>query len=245
MSRADQQFDTALTSDRDNVPALMGKGIILYGKKKYEDALATFQHALRTNPLKCPASLRACIGMCLFELENMEKAELAFQRALQLDPTCVPALVGLTTLVLNSENDDLQKATMALGYQLRAFQIDNDNPVVLNHIADSFFQKGDLDKVEICATRIINSTTSNQIRGEAYYHMARMYHSRQDYEEAFRYYYQLVNQLHPDHVRGRFGLGQMYLKKRDINSAILQFEHVLRIVPDNFESHKVRIRTLN
>ena len=64
---------------------------------------------------------------------------VAFERALTLDPQCVGALVGLAILELNCKESDSIKT----GVQLlsKAYTIDSNNAMVLNHLANHFFYK--------------------------------------------------------------------------------------------------------
>lgn len=69
----------------------------------------------------------------------MLSRRLSFERALQMDPHCVGALVGLAIIRLNrQETDDIKSGVNMLS---KAYAIDQNNPMVLNHLANHFFFK--------------------------------------------------------------------------------------------------------
>lgn len=64
---------------------------------------------------------------------------LAFKRVLDLDKENVSALVALAILDMNTlEQEAIRRGVESLG---RAYQIEQENPVVLNHLANHFFYK--------------------------------------------------------------------------------------------------------
>ena len=63
----------------------------------------------------------------------------AFERAIQMDPQCVGALVGLAICRINrKEADDIRAGVNMLS---KAYSIDPNNAMVLNHLANHFFFK--------------------------------------------------------------------------------------------------------
>ena len=77
----------------------------------------------------------------------MEKSKSAFKRALELDQKSVGALIGLAILELNTKfqgGDSMENNNkVKQGVQLlsQAYQVENENPLVLIHLADHFFHK--------------------------------------------------------------------------------------------------------
>lgn len=79
------------------------------------------------------------MGHCFAKMNKLEKARLAFERALQLDDQCVGALVGLAIMDLNLNTpDSIKSGVQRLS---KAYSIDPQNPMVLNHLANHFFFK--------------------------------------------------------------------------------------------------------
>ncbi|XP_062869017.1 RNA polymerase-associated protein CTR9 homolog isoform X2 [Trichomycterus rosablanca] len=236
MDQADAQFHFVLNQSTNNIPALLGKACISFNKKDYRGALAYYKKALRTNP-GCPAEVRLGMGHCFVKLNKLEKARLAFSRALELNPKCVGALVGLAILELNSKEADSVKN----GVQLlsRAYTIDPSNPMVLNHLANHFFFKKDYSKVQHLALHAFHNTEVEAMQAESCYQLARSFHVQEDYDQAFQYYYQATQFASSTFVLPFFGLGQMYVYRRDKENAAQCFEKVLKAYPNNYETMKI------
>ncbi|KPP59315.1 RNA polymerase-associated protein CTR9-like [Scleropages formosus] len=213
-----------------------GKACISFNKKDYRGALAYYKKALRTNP-GCPAEVRLGMGHCFVKLNKLEKARLAFSRALELNSTCVGALVGLAVLELNNkEADSIKNGVQLLS---RAYTIDPSNPMVLNHLANHFFFKKDYSKVQHLALHAFHNTEVEAMQAESCYQLARSFHVQEDYDQAFQYYYQATQFASSTFVLPFFGLGQMYVYRRDKENAAQCFEKVLKAYPNNYETMKI------
>ncbi|KAG5264191.1 hypothetical protein AALO_G00273180 [Alosa alosa] len=236
MDQADAQFHFVLNQSTNNIPALLGKACISFNKKDYRGALAYYKKALRTNP-GCPAEVRLGMGHCFVKLSKLEKARLAFGRALELNSKCVGALVGLAVLELNSkEADSIKNGVQLLS---RAYTIDPSNPMVLNHLANHFFFKKDYSKVQHLALHAFHNTEVEAMQAESCYQLARSFHVQEDYDQAFQYYYQATQFASATFVLPFFGLGQMYIYRRDRENAAQCFEKVLKAYPNNYETMKI------
>ncbi|XP_026071799.1 RNA polymerase-associated protein CTR9 homolog isoform X2 [Carassius auratus] len=236
MDQADAQFQFVLNQSTNNIPALLGKACISFNKKDYRGALAYYKKALRTNP-GCPAEVRLGMGHCFVKLNKLDKARLAFGRALELNSKCVGALVGLAVLELNNkEADSIKNGVQLLS---RAYTIDPSNPMVLNHLANHFFFKKDYSKVQHLALHAFHNTEVEAMQAESCYQLARSFHVQEDYDQAFQYYYQATQFASSTFVLPFFGLGQMYVYRRDKENAAQCFEKVLKAYPNNYETMKI------
>uniref|UniRef100_A0A671PTI0 RNA polymerase-associated protein CTR9 homolog n=1 Tax=Sinocyclocheilus anshuiensis TaxID=1608454 RepID=A0A671PTI0_9TELE len=236
MDQADAQFQFVLNQSTNNIPALLGKACISFNKKDYRGALAYYKKALRTNP-GCPAEVRLGMGHCFVKLNKLEKARLAFGRALELNSKCVGALVGLAVLELNNkEADSIKNGVQLLS---KAYTIDPSNPMVLNHLANHFFFKKDYSKVQHLALHAFHNTEVEAMQAESCYQLARSFHVQEDYDQAFQYYYQATQFASSTFVLPFFGLGQMYVYRRDKENAAQCFEKVLKAYPNNYETMKI------
>ena len=130
----------------------------------------------------------------------------------------------------------------AMNYLKKAFQIDPQNSMVLNHLANHFFFKNDLEKVQTLASNAFKNTKISEIKGEAFYYLGRLYHHQQMFDQAFNYYNQVTSQYWPDFSLGHFTLGQMYIQRNEIDKAITEFLKVAKSYPENFETQKVDVR---
>ncbi|KAK6057488.1 putative ATP synthase F1, epsilon subunit [Cooperia oncophora] len=163
--------------------------------------------------------------------------EVAFERALELQNDNVCALSALAILDYNTHTvEGAQSAVLCLG---QAYSLEPENPVVLVHLANHFFFKGEMNKVERLAWHAMNMTESDEIKAEACYILARYFHFNRDYEKAFKYYYQATTLNHPTFVLPQYGLGQLYIMRGEFNQAITAFETVLKVMPNNIDTMKV------
>eukprot|EP01114_Cavostelium_apophysatum_P004221 TRINITY_DN1439_c0_g2_i1.p1 TRINITY_DN1439_c0_g2~~TRINITY_DN1439_c0_g2_i1.p1 ORF type:complete len:1096 (-),score=375.65 TRINITY_DN1439_c0_g2_i1:61-3174(-) len=235
VTRASDYFDNVLKANPKNVPALLGKGCIYFNKGSYDEALKCYRTVLLTNP-HCSASVRLGLGLCYYRLNKKEPARLSFERVLQLDHRNVEAMVGLAIIELNTEGPKSIPKAVKLFKQ--AFELNPQNPMVLNHLADHYFFRNDFEKAQELALQAYHNTEVEKIKAESCFHIARAYHARGDYDNAFQYYYQ-SSQHWADFPLTQFRLGQMYLYKLETEKAVTCFEHVLTTDPNNYESLKI------
>lgn len=231
--KAELLFDTALVSNNNNITAILGKACVLYHKANYKGALDQYKQVLQLNP-DAPASIRVGVGLCHYKLNNLELARKSFKRALQLNEFNSNAEVALGIMNLNENN-----AKNAITVHFRnAIMFDSKHPVALNKLADHFFITDNLPKVHELASNAFANTRMNDIKSEAVYHRARVYHREQQMDNAFKYYQQAV-QLNPENLLARFGLGQIFIARSENDKAIQQFEHIAKVNQDSYEVFKI------
>lgn len=237
LERSLQNFDTVLEVNPTSTPALLGKARIYFHKEKYEVALKTFMKVLSTNPT-CPPSVRLGVGFCLYRLDAIELAQKAFERVLQLDENNVEALVSLAVLLMNNVSNDSQKIAEAMKLLVKAYQIQSTHPRVLNFLANHFFYKGELQKVENLATTAFKNTEVVEIRAESLYLLGRSRQMQKDYATAHEHY-SAATRLWPAFSLAQYGLGQTCLYKEDTDTAISCFEQAFNAYPDSYECLKI------
>ncbi|KAL3097804.1 hypothetical protein niasHS_000539 [Heterodera schachtii] len=237
VEQADAQFNFVINQSQGNegrvIPAMMGKACIAFNRKDYKAALHQYKRCLKQNP-NSPADVRVGMGHCFARLGHMDKAKLAFERALQIDPNNVPSIIALAILELNSGiSEGIRNGIQALG---QAYHREPENPMVLNHLANHFFYKQDIEKTHNLASAAHQLADNDAMRAESMYHLARCYHKKQDYHHAFQFYYQATTLSHPKFVLPYFGLGQIYIYREEYENAIVAFEKVLKMVPNDIDT---------
>ena len=170
----------------------------------------------------------------------MERAVDAFTRALNLDGRCVGALIGLAVINLNQKDS----RSIRDGIQLlsTAYKYDNNQALVLVHLANHFFFKKDMNKVQHLANHAIANTEHQQIRAEACYQLGRCYHVQGDYDQAFKFYYQATQFSSPKYALPFYYMGLMYLQRgemADKEQAIQCFEKILKEYPNEHDTMKI------
>ena len=231
--RAWEYFNTVLEGNENNTPSLLGKACIAYNKKRYEEALSLYRIALERNPFYCPANVRLGLGLCYYRLNRMDLAKKCFQRVLQLEPNNSSALAALAVLSLNSKMTNQAKRLLS-----EAYQRDPTNSAVLSHLSHQYFNKGNREKSRFLAQGAVSHTEVPEIKAEAYYHLAQNDHKDGNFQSAYSNYLKAV-QKWPDFVLAQFGLGQMYIHRKEYSKAINCFETVLKRYPDNQDSLKI------
>ena len=213
LDQADNQFNFVLDQDPNSIPALLGKACIAFNKRDYKGALGHYKKCIRLNP-ECPADVRLGIGLCYYKMNKMERAVDAFTRALNLDGRCVGALIGLAVINLNQKDS----RSIRDGIQLlsTAYKFDNNQALVLVHLANHFFFKKDMNKVQHLANHAIANTEHQQIRAEACYQLGRCYHVQGDYDQAFKFYYQATQFSSPKYALPFYYMGLMYLQRGEM-----------------------------
>jgi len=242
--QADAQFNFVLqqqqqSGEPENVPSLLGRACIEFNKKEANgkrNALALYKKALQVCP-NCPADVRLGLAICFYKLNMLEKAEEAFSKALALDPRCVGALTGLAVIELNRKTNSSIKR--GIEHLSKAFKIEPTDAMVLTLLADHFFYANEHEKVIKLATRAMENTENEAMQAQACYQLARAYHRRKEYDNAFEYYYKATQFGGSQFFLAYYGLGQMYIHRKEYESAIQAFETVLRNNPDNHETLKI------
>jgi len=248
LNEAFRSFTMTLEKIPSCIPALIGKGRIQYGRKQYRQALKTYQTALSyASGNDYSVEIRLGIGLCYHQLGMNVEAKTAFKRCLQVNPskTNPVSLVLLAIMELNESKDrELgivhQETSLKQGLQhmQMAHSANKKDPVVLNMLANHFFLTKDFAKSIKCATRAYNISRQNQVKAEAAYQVARAQHQMQQYDDAFKHYGEAL-QLNPDHILSQFGIGQLHLKRGEIDQAIQFFDKVYTTEPRCIEALKV------
>ncbi|KAF2076983.1 hypothetical protein CYY_001692 [Polysphondylium violaceum] len=237
VDRAETNFQKVLDlASKDStipgIPAKLGHACILFNKGNYDKALDTYQKVIHQNA-NCSPSVRLGLGYSYFKLGRNERAKESFERVLQLDQDNVEALIGLSLVLMNED-----QLAQAMELILQAYKLSPTNPIVLNHLANHYFFRGELSKVHPLAFAAFNNTDVSHIKAESCYLIARAYHAMEKWKEALQYYHQAVLKC-KDFYLAQYGLGQTYLHNGDFDKAIACFELVLEKQPNNYETLQV------
>ncbi|CAD6190371.1 unnamed protein product [Caenorhabditis auriculariae] len=211
---ADQQFNFVIKQEATMVLAMIGKAVIAFTKRDYKTAIYFYRRALRAKSADTP-EIRVGLAYCFAKIGKPDKAEMAFERARDLDPNCIEALAGLAILRENLQDENSIKA--ALDLLSEAFRVKSDHPLVLVQLANHFFYKKDYVRVEQLAWHAL----------------------QKNFEKAFKYYYQSTQLNYGDLTLSFYGLGQMYIQRKEWDKAIDCFETVLTRIPNNADTLKV------
>eukprot|EP00003_Mantamonas_plastica_P016967 TRINITY_DN2837_c0_g1_i3.p1 TRINITY_DN2837_c0_g1~~TRINITY_DN2837_c0_g1_i3.p1 ORF type:complete len:428 (-),score=123.55 TRINITY_DN2837_c0_g1_i3:644-1927(-) len=206
-AKAQDAFNTSLEAMADNTPAMLGSALLSFIRKDFAGALKIYKKLIETKP-NCPPEVRVGLGLCYSNLGFDSLSRKCFERALELDPNNVEAIVALAVMELNHASGSPDVVRGAMNLLKRAYYLDKTNPNVLNRLADHFFHKRDLKRVEHLALSALDHANSSKIKAESFFQLGRAHHYLNDYPVAFKYYNQAVN-LWKTYPLPKFGLGQM------------------------------------
>lgn len=246
-----------LRDNPDSRIARIGLAICLFHGEKFEDALKELTQVMvsvlqntkkRDDDLKGVFSgLRTAIGIIWSRLNQPDKAIDAFQLQLEQTPENDKVLSGLGVLLLNRHYERMSLAktdeekdvvtedyNQAIKYFSEAYKINPSNALASNHLSNYFFtytQDRDYKKISNLALKAHHSTTNSKIRAESFYFLGRSAHAQGQYDEAFKHYSE-ATLLNPSFLLPFYGMGQIYLHKKQETKAIECFSKVLEKYPD-------------
>jgi RNA polymerase-associated protein CTR9 len=232
-SDADSCIKNALQADPNCIPALLGKAFLLTHDGAYKKALLLYQKVLRLNP-DAPSDARVGIGLCFYHLKNFNLARAAFERVLQIDPHHEDALIAMAVLMMNTPSLDNHLAR-AIDYIHRAYKVNPSNPIVLNHLADNLFFKGDFaGSLRVAEWAKDVAGVPDTVQAETFYQIARCYHVQAEYDRAFNNY-KFAHERNPEHTLAMFGYAQLLMRQNAFDEASRLLERVSEKYRDNFE----------
>lgn len=217
-------FKFCLEKSPNNLAALLGQACFFFFSGNFRGALAHFQLILRSNPQF--NEIRAAIGFCFARLGFKDMAFKAFTRVLQVDPENEAAMLALGFFQLDKESQ-LQAGLLQMK---NVFQLNRANAVAQIHLANHFFFKKDPVKAKSLAEGALHHATSDKIKAEAYFILAKISHVAGNFSEALNNY-QLASKLAPEFLPALYGLGQCFLARGDLDGAGMMFERILEAEP--------------
>ncbi|TYZ61280.1 hypothetical protein PybrP1_009581 [[Pythium] brassicae (nom. inval.)] len=144
--RAERFLKSVLISNKTNLPALLGKALLFYRRKKFADAKKLYLEAIKLHPRSPQASrMRMCFAYCCYHLGAVEKARSVMKYAASLDDTNVDAVIANAIWHLGSLSRDERVASIRdegsrfMMMIHHAHAINKTNPTVLNHLANHYF----------------------------------------------------------------------------------------------------------
>jgi RNA polymerase-associated protein CTR9 len=220
--QAKAQFDYVINYRPTDTSAIIGRALENYVSGEYNAALAFFRKALKMKP-NLPPEVRLGFGHCYLKLKNYQKAKVAFNRVIKLDPKNLSARAALAVCLFHEGDPIAEKALIS------CYNTDSENPVILNHLANTYFLNNQIEKAEETAWAGYNNAVQKELKAESCYMIGRCHHQRKEYEKAFRYYYQSTQFGSPKFVLPQYGLGQIHLGRAEFELVIIfivLFQHL-------------------
>lgn len=130
--------------------AILGRAILEFASKNYDESLKLYKIVLRLSPQLPPQARLGCAYNFLC-LEKYGLAMYTFKRILKLDPKNMDALIGLAILEFKMDNYNGY-----YDYIEQAWQIDNNSPFLLLLVAENLQIRGELEKAKSVAIKGYN-----------------------------------------------------------------------------------------
>ena len=187
---AKTKFDAALDlTENKSMYAMLGMAACSFIEGNYELSRNNYANCIAFHA-NCPPTVRVGLGHCFYMLGNLDFARKAFERARDLDANNAQAAVGLAILKMNESTDaaDADNVQISMKLLREAYMDDQANPMALNHLANHFFWRGDMERVKDFCRRAHETTTHNGMRAEALLLLARAHHKSGDTKKAKQFY---------------------------------------------------------
>lgn len=228
-----RNFDSLLQKNPKNCYALMGKGKLFFYRQNYLAALKIFQKVLQLNPLLRPDP-RIGIGLCYWFLDRKDLANQAWQNSIQVNPEKnleAKILISIAKfdecfLTSTSDDDFKTKYIEAMTFTKASYKEDPTNEVIQIILGSYYFSRGELETVQkICSKILNNENTTNFLKSEALFWMARCKLGSGDVLQAQKMFSDSIKQ-NENNTLARVGYAQCLVIRGEINDAIRTLEKV-------------------
>ena len=149
------------------------------------------------------------IGICYFKTGNLVKAKLALEHVLEKDPLNAMAMtaLGITEIRLNFSSQ--KHRMMAVKLFQKSFEMDDQNPLTMKHLADHFFIHGDLDLAQNLCLRALKFCDKlkkveadcssfrrdiQPLKSDLSFILGKVFHKLEDYDSAIVHYFKAVEE---------------------------------------------------
>jgi predicted O-linked N-acetylglucosamine transferase (SPINDLY family) len=206
--------------------ALLKQGLELKALKRFDEAVACFEQAVRLRPEDAEAWYQ--LGLTLSLLGRLDEARESCLKTVSLDPTHAEAYnnIGYTLFSAGRWEE-------AQGYFARAAAI---NP----GYARAHFNRGlclrNLQREDEAAASFEAAAAAEPDFIEAYYQRAQAYAALQRWQEAAAALKEVVKRQ-SDHVEAWYRLGKIHALQQEYQEAADCFRHVIVLRPDYAPAH--------
>ncbi|KAK3734151.1 hypothetical protein QZH41_017122 [Actinostola sp. cb2023] len=177
---------------------------------------------------------------CLLEGDKMEQADAQFNFVLAQSGNNIPALLAAVRLGMGHCFVKLNKFDKARLAFERALELEPRCTGAMIGLAILELNSKKPDSIKIGVQLLSNAYTIDSSNPMVLNHLANhFFFKKGDFDQAFQYYYQATQFASPNFILPYFGLGQMYIARRDSNNASQCFVKVLKAMTGNYETMKI------
>jgi len=199
-------------------------GSAFFQRGYYDQALASFQLALRDDPSSAEAQYS--VGSVYLKQDKNTEARASFEQALKLTPNypdTVPNVWNNLGLLATREG----RTSDAIGYFQEALRLSPDYWIALENLGNAYRQQRRWDDARAALTRAVAARPDAP---EANYSLAMVYAQTDDTTRAYEYL-QNALKVRPDYPEALNNLAVLYLRTRRRDDAVAKFEECIRVAP--------------
>jgi Flp pilus assembly protein TadD len=199
-------------------------GSAFFQRGYYDQALASFQVALRDDPSSAEAQYG--LGSVYLKQEKTAEARASFEQALKLKasyPDTVPNAWNNLGLLATREG----RTDDAIGYFQEALRLSPDYWIALENLGNAYRQQ---KRWADARAALDQAVAARPQEPEANYSLAMVYAQTDDTDRAYQYL-QTALKLRPDYPEALNNLGVLYLRTRRRDDAVAQFQQCIRVAP--------------
>lgn len=212
---AKKGFEALLEKHPDSAPAYLGMGNIYAAMGEHDEALEYYEGALHIDKQQPAAYMM--MGITYSAKGLNDKAAEKFKEALRIRPELKQASLMLARLY--AKTGRLDEAIQSLKEALKYFPQFEDARFLL---AGIYQQQGEMD----AALKELESIVStNEAHWQAYLQIARIKEDQGDMKQAAACGEKAVS-LNPSNSHAHFALGELYLKMKEYDFALREFNTV-------------------
>jgi tetratricopeptide (TPR) repeat protein len=205
-------------------------GSAFFQRGYYDQAEASFQIALRDDPLSAEAHYG--LGSVYLKQEKNGVARASFEQALKLTasyPDTGPNAWNNLGLLATREG----RTNEAIGNFQEALRLSPDYWIALENLGNAYRQQKRWDEARAALERAVAARPQEP---EANYSLAMVYAQTDDTDRAYQYL-QNALKLRPAYPEALNNLGVLFLRTRRRDDAVAKFEECIRIAPGFDQSY--------
>jgi len=215
MDEAEQKIKDVLVKDPSVLEARHILGTIYAKQEKYEEAIAEYMKALDVDPEYYEAIFG--IALAYKNLGKDDESLVGFKRLKELDPRDTKPLLHLGDIYEGRGELDLALSHLKLGTEL-----DPEAPVFHSKLGAVYLKMNRLDEAEVEIRKALSIERSIALNN-AHFNLALLHEARGQFDLAIQEY-KREQEASPYNHKPDFNLGLLYVKSKDNERAITEFQ---------------------